>query len=346
MKKREKRELREKGKAGVFNSKIWICIISVILCLAVVSVICVGTVNGIVYLKEENETAQKEINSLRTKLAQSNAELQITKDDQTQMREDIESLNALLNSLKLSLDAVEDANKSAQKEIDSLKESNQAANEEIASLKESNQKANEEIENLKNMLESSPEEKIRIYIDQGHNPSSYHNSGAEGNGLYEQDVTFNIGCLLAELLRKDGRFEVCLSRSNKSVVLGTDNLSSLKARVNGAVEFGADYFISLHTNSFNQSDVNGLEVYVTEERSTSYTFGSSLLKGMADATGLKNRGMKLGNSLYVIENVTMPAALLEMGFITNSQDAALMSARPELFAEGIYNGILDYFGFK
>ena len=32
---------------------------------------------------------------------------------------------------------------------------------------------------------------IRIFIDQGHNPSG-HNAGAEGNGLREQDVTYNV----------------------------------------------------------------------------------------------------------------------------------------------------------
>ena len=41
----------------------------------------------------------------------------------------------------------------------------------------------------------------------------------------------------------------------------------------------------------------------------------------------------------------MPATLIEMGFITNPVDATLMSQNPGLFAEGIYNGILDYFNF-
>ena len=88
--------------------------------------------------------------------------------------------------------------------------------------------------------------KIRIYIDQGHNPAPHHNTGAEGNGLYEQDLTFDIGHRLAALLAEDGRFEVCLSRPNEDSVLGTDNVSSLQARVDGAIDFEADYFISLH----------------------------------------------------------------------------------------------------
>ena len=185
--------------------------------------------------------------------------------------------------------------------------------------------------------------KIRIYVDQGHNPAPYHNNGAEGNGLYEQDLTFDIGHRLAKLLVEDGRFEVCLSRPDETTVLGTDNKSSLQARVDGAKDFDADYFISLHINAFTQDTANGIEVFVANEGGESYDFGSCLLQGMIDSTGLGNRGMKLGSELYVLGNATVPAALLEMGFISNSEDAALLSEQPELFAQGIYDGILDYF---
>ena len=188
--------------------------------------------------------------------------------------------------------------------------------------------------------------KIRIYIDQGHNPSPYHNSGAEGNGLYEQDLTFSIGCLLADMLREDGRFEVCLSRPEESTVLGTDISSSLSARVSGAKAFGADYFISLHINSYTADTVNGLEVFVSGGDGESYAFGSSMLQGMIDSTKLKSRGMKFSSELYVLKNSDMPAALLEMGFISNSDDAELLSQEPELFAKGIYDGIVEHFESK
>ena len=53
---------------------------------------------------------------------------------------------------------------------------------------------------------------IKIFVDQGHNPSG-PNTGAEGSGLLEQDVTYAVGVYLADLLRADPRFEVRLSRS-------------------------------------------------------------------------------------------------------------------------------------
>ena len=72
-------------------------------------------------------------------------------------------------------------------------------------------------------------------------------------------------------------------------MLGTDNDSSLTARVEGAVAFEADCFISLHTNSFEQDTANGIEVYVAEESGESYVFGETLLDGLIDSTHLRRR---------------------------------------------------------
>ena len=68
------------------------------------------------------------------------------------------------------------------------------------------------------------------------------------------------------------------------------------------------------------------------------------MREMTNYTGLRNRGVFSRTGLYVLRRTQMPAILLELGFITNPSDAALMSGQPELFARGIYEGILDYFG--
>ena len=316
-------------------------------------------------LKESYKAAQKEIDSLKTGGEEDQKEIDSLKSSNETAQQEIASLKNSNQTAQKELDALEESNKAALNEIDNLTESNNAAKQElealkannttmqqeIDSLKRNNEAALQEIEKLKSQIQelengTTPEEpvqKIKIYIDQGHNPTSYDNAGAAGNGLYEQDLTFTIGILLAELLKEDGRFEVCLSRPTADTVLGTDNDSSLDARIKGAKDFGADYFISLHVNSYEAASANGIEVYVANQNSVSYDFGSALLKGLISSTNLYNRGMKLGPELRVLKNATMPAALLEMGFISNSSDAALLSQSPELFAQGIYNGILDYF---
>ena len=184
---------------------------------------------------------------------------------------------------------------------------------------------------------------IKIYIDQGHNPKN-PNAGAEGNGLREQDLVFRIGIELAALLRANPEFEVRLSRPTEQSQIGSSNSESLRLRVNDANAWGADYFISLHTNASELASASGVEAFAYSEPSVAFSLGEDILYWLNQTTGLKNRGMKVRSGLYVLRKTAMPAVLVELGFITNPSDAALMRDRPDLFAEGIYRGILEYTG--
>jgi N-acetylmuramoyl-L-alanine amidase len=185
---------------------------------------------------------------------------------------------------------------------------------------------------------------IKIYIDQGHNPIN-PNAGAEGNGLREQNIVFRIGIELADLLEGDDRFEVRLSRPTEDTQIGTSNSTSLRLRVEDANSWGADYFLSLHTNASEIASASGSEALVYRQPSVAADLGADILEWLNRFTGLQNRGVKTRTNLYVLRRTAMPAVLVELGFISNYDDAMLMLERPALFAEGIYNGLLDYFGF-
>lgn len=187
---------------------------------------------------------------------------------------------------------------------------------------------------------------IKIYLDQGHNPRDY-NTGAEGNGFFEQDITYTVGILLYDLLRKNGNFEVRLSRPTPDTVLGRNNSTSLSERVKEANSWGADLFISLHTNAATNPSASGSEALIYSERSrVAYGVAEDILKNLNLVTGLRNRGIIERPGLYVLRFTDMPAVLVEMGFITNSYDAELMAYSPGLFAEGIYLGIAEYYGLS
>ncbi len=184
---------------------------------------------------------------------------------------------------------------------------------------------------------------IKIYVDQGHNPVN-PNAGAEGNGLREQNIVYRIGQELAALLRANPAFEVRLSRPTPETQLGTSNASSLAARVNDANSWGADYFISLHTNASDLAAATGSEAFAYSRASAGFALGEDILAALQESTGLPNRGMFTRPSLYVLKRTQMPAVLVELGFITNARDARLMNEQPQLFARGVYNGIVSYTG--
>ena len=184
---------------------------------------------------------------------------------------------------------------------------------------------------------------IKFYIDQGHNPKN-PNAGAEGNGLREQDIVYPIGVELAALLNANPNFDARLSRPTPTTQIGTSNSSSLRLRVADANAWGADYFISLHTNASESSQANGIEGFAFSRPSEAFELGTDILESLSSVTGLRNRGMQVRTNLYVLRKTAMPAVLVELGFITNPTEAFFMRDNPTLFARGIYDGILKYTG--
>lgn len=188
---------------------------------------------------------------------------------------------------------------------------------------------------------------IKIFIDQGHNPVGRPNAGAEGLlGLFESNINYQVGIYLANLLRADPRFEVRLSRPTAQTVLGTDSSTSLIERVRRANAWPADYFISIHTNANVNPMINGSEAYVYRQFSEAYWLGTQMLRGISEIVGTKNNGVLVNRSLFVLRRTKMPAALVELAYITNFSDAQKLRDDQYRFAYGIYIGILRFFGFQ
>ncbi len=185
---------------------------------------------------------------------------------------------------------------------------------------------------------------IKIFIDQGHNPERV-NAGAEGFGLREQDVNYNVGAYLADLLNEDPRFEARTSRNSPDEILGYNNASSLRERVMMANSWPADYFISIHCNANVNPAINGTEVYTFSQYTQGYFMGEKILASIVNRVGTKDNGMRVNSSLYVLRNTTMPSLLVELAYITNAQDAEKLRDDQYGFAYAIYRGILNYFGF-
>ncbi len=187
--------------------------------------------------------------------------------------------------------------------------------------------------------------RIKIFIDQGHNPQGV-NAGAEGFGYREQDITYQVGIYLRDILQQDGRFEARTSRNTPDEVLGTSNATSLAARVNAANSWGADYFISIHCNANENPAINGSEVYVYREGSPAAQLARNVLNAIVARVGTKDNGVRVNPSLYVLRRTRMPAILVELAYITNAQDVQKLVNDQYAFAYAIYEGLCRYFGFQ
>ncbi len=186
---------------------------------------------------------------------------------------------------------------------------------------------------------------IKVFVDQGHN-SSRVNAGASANGINEADLTFEVGSYLAALLFADCNFDVKVSRNNIDEVLGNNQRTSLQARVDLANNWGANLFISIHGNANENININGTEIYVYEIPSTAYDIAYDIMTQITLRLPINDNGIRANSSLYVLRNTNMPSLLIELGYLTNINDATLLQTRAFEFAFAIYEGLLQYYQLR
>lgn len=183
---------------------------------------------------------------------------------------------------------------------------------------------------------------MKVFIDAGHNNSGW-NTGAVGNGLREQDISFAVAKELSSLLSSKG-VETKLSRPTKETNLGTNNTTAINARWQMANAWKANYFISVHCNSVDNANASGTEVLYCKPDSIIYA--EKILHTYIKKTRLESRGIKYRNDVAVIRNTLMPAILIELAFISNLNDANFMKNNVAVMAQGIADGLFELCGIK
>lgn len=111
----------------------------------------------------------------------------------------------------------------------------------------------------------------------------------------------------------------------------TDTFISLANRAAFASKVGADIFISLHMNSASNSSANGTEVYYSTNNNgksfsgiTSKTIATLFKNNLVHTLGMNNRGVKTAG-YYVTKHNTVPAVLVELGFLSGNSDYAKLT---------------------
>jgi N-acetylmuramoyl-L-alanine amidase len=174
--------------------------------------------------------------------------------------------------------------------------------------------------------------KERVTLDPGHGGSDHGTTGRKGTR--EKDVTLAIASRVARMMEAGG-MSVQMTRMKDLEIL-------LRPRVEMANRNDADVFVSIHANSFGrQHGVNGIETYYFSDES--YPLAKSIHKSLLRSLGRPDRGVRK-NNFYVVHHTKMPAALIEIGYLSNPEEEALLAspAYQEKAAQAIYAGIREF----
>ncbi len=180
-----------------------------------------------------------------------------------------------------------------------------------------------------------------IVLDAGHGGID---PGTLRGSVYEKNINYNVINVYAEEYFKDSDIKVYYTRR-------TDTKIALQTRADFAATVGADLFISFHVNANSSSAVNGTSVYYSKSNNTatasglkSSTLATTVVNYLSDAWGTKNRGI-LTDKFVVIHNNSVPAVLVECGFITNDKDFAKIkdSSYQKKAAEALYYAVSEIF---
>lgn len=148
-----------------------------------------------------------------------------------------------------------------------------------------------------------------ICIDAGHGGSD---PGAiSHDNIKEKDINLIIAMALKEKLIEAGQ-KVLLTRSN-------DIFVALSARCSHANNLKADLFLSIHCNSSLNNKACGTETFCLRKGTKAEKLASYIQSSMVKFTHLKDRGVKY-ETFCVLEDTNMPAALVEIAFISNFED--------------------------
>ena len=179
----------------------------------------------------------------------------------------------------------------------------------------------------------------KIFIDAGHGGTD---PGALGNGVVEQAVNLNVARELARLLRQGG-YEVMEYRTTRTENVLPNKNADLRNRAAMANQWGADYFISIHTNSSINPAANGFEAYVYRLNSRSEELAQSIVDSVVSRLGSKDNGVRQAN-FAVLRRTRMPATLLELGYLSNPTEALNLNspAWQRAVAQAIYEGIFNF----
>lgn len=182
-----------------------------------------------------------------------------------------------------------------------------------------------------------------IVVDPGHGGN---NPGAVDNGVREADINLGVGLKLRDKLRQAGATVIMTRDSDRNVDASASTLAQeLQARVDMAEQNHADIFVSVHSNENPDPGIAGAMTFYPKGKSSALAL--EVQSALVRETSANDKGTQPA-TFYVLRNISMPGILVEMGFVSNADEAAKLNSDSykSRVAQGIFSGIVKYFQNK
>ena len=172
-----------------------------------------------------------------------------------------------------------------------------------------------------------------VILDAGHGGED--GGAVSASGILEKDLNLEIAFLLRDLLEANG-IRVIMTRSTDILLYdrnenyhGRKKALDLAARRKIAEETPNAIFVSIHMNAYPQTQYRGLQVWYSPNHRDSKTLADHIQKTVQELLQPQNGRQPKGatSGIYLLHRLQCPAVLVECGFLSNPDEAALLNDR-------------------
>ncbi|MBQ6848032.1 MAG: N-acetylmuramoyl-L-alanine amidase [Clostridia bacterium] len=193
-----------------------------------------------------------------------------------------------------------------------------------------------------------------ILIDAGH--GGFDGGAVASDGTVEKDINLKIAMTLSQMLKSAG-FRVI---STREADVSTDDVetnaiairkkSDLKNRLKLMSDYPDAVFVSIHLNKFTTSAARGSQVFYNGKIAESKVLGAAIQDSIIKLLQPDNTRVnkQATSSTYLLYNATIPAVLVECGFLSNKAELELLkdTEYQKKIAFCCFLGIMEYFSNK
>lgn len=189
-----------------------------------------------------------------------------------------------------------------------------------------------------------------IILDAGHGGED---GGAVAvNGIEEKKINLAIALLVRDKLTSAG-YCVQMIRETDTAV-GDTTLSTLAERKRSDIQYRTQVvnqtenciLVSIHQNFFEQSQYSGAQMFYSPNNTRSAQLAESIRRAVISQTQPNNtrENKQAESGIYLLNHVDVPAVIVECGFLSNPEEADLLSTPTyqEKIASAVADGITDF----